>query len=73
MINRCNCYYNENLDIFEIHNGKLRNTISTIQGKYGVELTLDINNEPISILVPEPDRLFGIKSEFLRSFTCNFT
>ena len=72
-MNKCNCYYNEKLDVFEIYSGELRNPVSTIQGKYGIELTLDIDMKPISILIPEPEILLGIKSQYLRSFTCNFT
>ena len=67
---RCECFYNENLDIFEIYNGELRNTVTTIKGKYGIELTLDIDNKPIAISIPEPEVVFGFGSEYLKHFSC---
>ena len=70
-INHMYACYNEVLDRFEIYNGINNQVVTNIKGKYGIEMGLDINNDPVSILIPEPDVLFGIKSQFLRNFSCN--
>lgn len=70
-INNMYACYNDVLDVFEIYNGTDNQVVTKIPGSYGIEMGLDINNNPISILIPEPEHLFGLKSQYLRSFSCN--
>lgn len=71
-INNMYACYNEILDVFEIYNGVNNQVVTKMPGRYGIEMGLDINNDPISILIPEPENLFGFKSEFLKNFSCNY-
>jgi len=64
--------YDKNLDALEICNNKTINIVKRMTGNYGVEFGFDINDNLISILIPEPDILFGIKPKLLNSFDCNY-
>ncbi len=66
--------YDKNSDMFEIRYKDSSNIVSTKQGKYGVELHFDINDQLIGMSVPEPDMLFGANIKFFETFMCsNFT
>lgn len=66
--------YDKNSDMLEIRYKDLGSIVSTKQGKYGIELHFDINDQLVGMSIPEPDMLFGIHTQFLETFICgNFT
>lgn len=58
-------YEEDTLNIIKVPS---KNPVSIIEGKYGIELGQDINGNTVSIVIPEPDILFGVESEYIESF-----
>ena len=61
------CYDNKTQTLHIVNMNALKG-YHKIEGKYGIEAWCDIEGTPKSILIPEADILFGIKSKFLRNF-----
>ena len=68
---RKECYittYNESkneLRFIKKNQGKVAKTIC---GKYGIEMALNINEEPIYISIPVPDIVLGFKVNKIKQF-----
>ena len=58
-------YEEDTLNIIKVPS---KNPVSIIEGKYGIELGQDINGNTVSIVIPEPDILFGVDIDILESF-----
>lgn len=71
MIHNAYCCYNDKLDVFEIRTNNFNKVISTQEYKYGIEVHFDVNMNPVAIIIPEPDVLFGIDVKILLNFVCN--
>ena len=63
-------YEEDTLNIIKVPS---KNPVSIIEGKYGIELGQDINGNTVSIVIPEPDILFGVSIECIESFLISNT
>ena len=71
MFNNFDICYNEQTNVLTIVKNNQRNAIHKIEGKYGIEIWCDINETPISIIIPDPDVLFGINQKYFFKLVCN--
>ena len=60
--------YNDKTDELTIIKTTNNDIVKTNKGKYGIEYSVDINDDLISIVIPEPSLLFGIKLNQIRNF-----
>lgn len=70
MFNSFNICYDEQRNILHIIKNTQKHAIHKIEGKYGIEIWCDINDAPISIIVPDPDVLFGLHKNYLLKLVC---
>lgn len=71
MFNDFSICYDEHRNVLTIIKNSQKNAVQKIEGKYGIEIWCDINESPISIIIPDPDVLFGIKQKYLFKLVCN--
>lgn len=71
MFNGFNICYDEQRNILHIIKNTQKHAIRKIEGKYGIEIWCDINDVPISIIVPDPDVLFGLHRNYLLKLVCS--
>ena len=65
------CYfttYNENKNELRFIKKNQGNIAKTIPGKYGIEMGLNIQEEPIYISIPDPDIVFGFSINKIKKF-----
>lgn len=74
MMNRFEISYDEKTDTLAIlkiiKNG--RKIVCEEEGKYGVKIKKDIEDNPRMIVIPEASLLFGFQSVDLQKFVLNF-
>lgn len=58
-------YVNDSLMLIKKEEGDI---VRRIEGKYGIEIGLSVNDNPISILIPEPEILMGIDIDYIKQF-----
>ena len=71
MFNNFNICYDECRNVLTIVKNTQKHAIQKIEGKYGIEIWCDINETPISIIIPEPDVLFGLNRNYLLKLVCS--